>query len=64
MMDKWKLDGAVDESLAQQQMTQIKMSHKIWSPAPNRYSSYSRLAGRLAGWQAGWLAGRQNSGWC
>ena len=47
MMDKRKLDGAVDKSSAQSDAI-VHNLWKIWRPVPSGTRSYGRLAGSLA----------------
>ena len=60
MMVERKLDGAVDESLADHKIRKLDATvhnlWKIWRPAPNGTRSYGRQA--EPGLTAGRLAGR------
>ena len=51
-MVKWLLDGAVDESLADQEICKSNMIvhnlWKIWRPAPSGTRSYDRQAGSMS----------------
>ena len=46
MMDKRKLDGAVDESSVEQQIKKSSAIVQKWCPTPWRTGSYGRLSCR------------------
>ena len=47
MMIKWKLDGAVDKSSADQEICNCTEPVKFWRPTPSGNGSYGRLTGSL-----------------